>query len=68
MVYHINVEEGGEVTHRRAFTTVMQVLGSGIDILVIGKSTYIRSVPGEFNMDKNRVMELAQGRGYVSAG
>eukprot|EP00878_Enallax_costatus_P028308 GHUV01030568.1.p1 GENE.GHUV01030568.1~~GHUV01030568.1.p1 ORF type:complete len:198 (+),score=40.83 GHUV01030568.1:409-1002(+) len=46
----------------------LKVLGSGIDILVIGKSTYVRSVPGEFNMDKNRVIELAQGRGYVSAG
>ena len=45
-----------------------QVLGGGIDVVVIGSRTYIRSVPGEFNMDKNRVMELAQQQGYISAG
>lgn len=36
--------------------------------MTIGARTYIRSVPGEFNMDKNRVMELAQQHGYISAG
>lgn len=51
------------VTHSR-----LQVLGGGIDVMSIGLRTYIRSVPGEFNMDKNRVMELAQQTGYISAG
>lgn len=46
----------------------LQVLGSGIDVLGIGRSTYIRTVPGEFNMDKNRVLELAQAQGCISAG
>lgn len=45
-----------------------QVLGGGLDIVTIGHSTYIRSVPGEFNMDKNKVMEVAQAKGYVSKG
>jgi hypothetical protein len=45
-----------------------QVLGGGIDIVTIGRGTYIRSVPGEFNTDKNKVMELAQAAGYISAG
>jgi len=46
----------------------VQVLGGGIDVVSIGCRSYIRSVPGEFNMDKNRVMELAQQQGYISAG
>lgn len=46
----------------------LQVLGGGIDVVTIGARTYIRSVPGEFNMDKNKVMELAQQQGYISAG
>lgn len=37
-------------------------------MVMIGSRTYIRSVPGEFNMDKNRIMELAQQQGYISAG
>jgi hypothetical protein len=36
--------------------------------VTIGVRTYIRSVPGEFNMDKNKVMELAQQQGCISAG
>ncbi|WIA20184.1 hypothetical protein OEZ85_006032 [Tetradesmus obliquus] len=46
----------------------LKVLGGGIDIVTIGRGTYIRSVPGEFNTDKNKVMELAQAAGYISAG
>jgi hypothetical protein len=52
----------------RAAAAHLQVLGGGIDVVSIGLRTYIRSVPGEFNMDKNRVMELAQQAGYISAG
>jgi hypothetical protein len=44
------------------------VLGGGIDVMTIGVRTYIRSVPGEFNLDKNKVMELAQQQGYISTG
>lgn len=46
----------------------LKVLGGGIDVLSIGSRTYIRSVPGEFNLDKNTVMELAQGTGHISKG
>ncbi len=40
----------------------VKVLGSGLafDIVVIGKRQYIRSVPGELNMDSNKILELAQ--------
>ena len=31
-------------------------------MVTIGKSQYVRSVPGELNMDKNKVLELAQVR------
>ena len=38
----------------------LKVLGSGFDLMTIGRRSYVRSVPGELNMDKNRVLELAQ--------
>jgi len=44
----------------------LKVLGNGFNLVTIGKNTYVRSVPGELNMDKNRVLELAQAKGYVS--
>eukprot|EP00798_Chlamydomonas_sp_ICE-L_P015632 gene15632-21739_t len=46
----------------------LNVLGSGFDLVKIGKRTYVRSVPGELNMDKNRILELAQENslGYIS--
>jgi hypothetical protein len=46
----------------------VQVLGGGIDVVTIGVRTYIRSVPGEFNLDKSKVMELAQQQGCISTG
>lgn len=55
-------------TNKFTSPTCTQVLGGGIDVVSIGLRTYIRSVPGEFNMDKNRVMELAQQQGCISAG
>ncbi|MEW5316935.1 MAG: hypothetical protein WDW38_008274 [Sanguina aurantia] len=45
----------------------LKVLGGGFGIVIIGRTTYVRSVPGELNMDKNRVLELAQeSGGFVS--
>eukprot|EP00775_Hariotina_reticulata_P006892 gene6892-7108_t len=46
----------------------LKVLGGGIDVLHVGSQTYIRSVPGEFDTDKNKVLELAQQTGCISAG
>jgi hypothetical protein len=45
-----------------------QVLGGGLDVVQVGSQTYIRSVPGEFDTDKNKVLELAQQTGCISAG
>lgn len=44
----------------------LKCLGGGLDLVTIGASSYIRSVPGELNLDKNRALELAQGKGYLS--
>lgn len=44
----------------------LKVLGGGLGLVDIGATTYVRSVPGELNTDKNRVIEVAQGVGYVS--
>ena len=32
----------------------------------VGQQTLVRSVPGELNTDKNEVLRLAQGRGFIS--
>jgi ESCRT-II complex subunit VPS22 len=44
----------------------LKVLGGGFDLVKIGQQQYIRSVPGELNTDKNKILEVAQGTGYVS--
>lgn len=47
----------------------LKSLGGGTDLVTIGRRTYLRSVPGELNMDKNKVLELAQVLGAgVGAG
>lgn len=38
----------------------LRVLGSGFDLLIIGGRQYVRSVPGELNLDKNKALEVAQ--------
>ncbi|PNW70123.1 hypothetical protein CHLRE_17g706650v5 [Chlamydomonas reinhardtii] len=44
----------------------LRVLGGGFDLVTIGGRAYVRSVPGELNLDKNRALEAAQARGYTS--
>lgn len=38
------------------------MLGGGFDLVTIGGRAYVRSVPGELNLDKNRALEAAQVR------
>ena len=41
----------------------LKVLGNGhFNIVVIGKLQYVRSVPGELNMDSSKILELSQVR------
>lgn len=44
----------------------LKVLGSGFEVISIGKKKLIRSVPTELNKDHNEILELAQARGYVT--
>lgn len=37
-----------------------QVLGSGFEVITIGKKKLVRSVPTELNKDHNQILELAQ--------
>lgn len=46
----------------------LKVLGGGIDLVTIGRGAYVRSVPGELNLDKNRALELAQVGGVLHGG
>ena len=39
----------------------LKVLGNGhFEIVTIGRQQYVRSVPGELNLDSSRVIEMAQ--------
>ena len=37
-----------------------QVLGSGFEVISVGKRKLVRSVPTELNKDQNAILELAQ--------
>ena len=41
----------------------LKALGSGFAVERIGKQALVRSVPGELNMDKNKLLELGQATG-----
>ncbi|KAH0902420.1 hypothetical protein HID58_041923 [Brassica napus] len=44
----------------------LSVLGSGFEVITIGKKKLVRSVPTELNKDHNQILELAQGQGFVT--
>lgn len=44
----------------------LQVLGGGFGLVAVGRQQLVRSVPGELNMDKNKVLELAQEAGFIA--
>ncbi|KAL0688609.1 hypothetical protein Bca4012_088286 [Brassica carinata] len=44
----------------------LKVLGSGFEVITIGKKKLVRSVPTELNKDHNQILELAQGQGFVT--
>lgn len=39
---------------------LFQVLGSGFEVISVGKKKLVRSVPTELNKDHNEILELAQ--------
>ncbi|XP_027343799.1 vacuolar protein sorting-associated protein 22 homolog 1 isoform X2 [Abrus precatorius] len=44
----------------------LKVLGSGFEVISVGKRKLIRSVPTELNKDHNEILELAQAQGFVT--
>nr|ABG73468.1 EAP30 family protein [Oryza brachyantha] len=42
------------------------VLGSGFEVISVGKKKLVRSVPTELNKDHNGILELAQAEGFVT--
>ncbi|KAF6170366.1 hypothetical protein GIB67_012376 [Kingdonia uniflora] len=44
----------------------LKVLGSGFEVILVGKRKLVRSVPTELNKDHNEILELAQAHGYVT--
>ncbi|XP_009591703.1 vacuolar protein sorting-associated protein 22 homolog 1 [Nicotiana tomentosiformis] len=45
----------------------LKVLGSGYEVITVGKRKLVRSVPTELNKDHNEILELAQAQGFVTA-
>uniref|UniRef100_A0A9I9ECI9 Vacuolar protein sorting-associated protein 22-like protein 1 n=1 Tax=Cucumis melo TaxID=3656 RepID=A0A9I9ECI9_CUCME len=43
-----------------------KILGSGFEVITVGKKKLVRSVPTELNKDHNEILELAQAQGYVT--
>ncbi|CAN4117798.1 unnamed protein product [Withania somnifera] len=44
----------------------LKVLGSGFEVITVGKRKLVRSVPTELNKDHNEILELAQALGFVT--
>ncbi|KAK9170540.1 hypothetical protein Syun_002680 [Stephania yunnanensis] len=44
----------------------LKVLGSGFEVISVGKKKLVRSVPTELNKDHNEILELAQANGFVT--
>lgn len=45
----------------------LKVLGGGFGLTKVGAQTYVRSVPGELNIDSNKVLQVAQVCGKCAA-
>ncbi|KAH7544357.1 hypothetical protein JRO89_XS15G0154100 [Xanthoceras sorbifolium] len=44
----------------------LKVLGSGYEVISVGKKKLVRSVPTVLNKDHNQILELAQAQGFVT--
>lgn len=44
----------------------LKVLGSGFEVISVGKRKLVRSVPTELNKDHNAILELAQAQGFIT--
>ncbi|XP_040990167.1 vacuolar protein sorting-associated protein 22 homolog 1 isoform X2 [Juglans microcarpa x Juglans regia] len=44
----------------------LKALGSGFEVISVGKKKLVRSVPTELNKDHNEILELAQAQGFVT--
>ncbi|KAJ7963845.1 Vacuolar protein sorting-associated protein [Quillaja saponaria] len=44
----------------------LKMLGSGFEVISVGKRKLVRSVPTELNKDHNEILELSQAQGFVT--
>ncbi|CAH1449788.1 unnamed protein product [Lactuca virosa] len=44
----------------------LKVLGSGFEVITVGKRKLVRSVPTELKKDHNEILELSQAQGFVT--
>uniref|UniRef100_A0A0E0BM10 KIB1-4 beta-propeller domain-containing protein n=1 Tax=Oryza glumipatula TaxID=40148 RepID=A0A0E0BM10_9ORYZ len=53
-------------TQLEEFALKHKVLGSGFEVISVGKKKLVRSVPTELNKDHNGILELAHAEGFVT--
>lgn len=44
----------------------LKILGSGFEVISVGKRKLVQSVPTELNKDHNAILELTQAKGFVT--
>lgn len=71
LLRHVNKRRGSQAEPASEDDVIraikkLRVLGGGFDLVNIGCRQYVRSVPGELNLDKNRALGVAQGKGFTS--
>ncbi|KAJ0818768.1 putative Snf8/Vps36 family protein [Helianthus annuus] len=47
---------------------IVQVLGSGFEVIIVGKRKLVHSVPTELKTDLNEVLELSKGLAMIDDG
>ncbi|TXG67610.1 hypothetical protein EZV62_008885 [Acer yangbiense] len=73
-VHHTNLDVNSEMHDRELVSeddclraiSKLKVLGSGFEVISVGKKKLVRSVPTELNKDHNQILELAQAQGFVT--
>ena len=46
----------------------LAVLGSGVEVVVLGRAQYISAIPGELTMDHSALLQAAEGGRCVGVG
>ncbi|RZC61726.1 hypothetical protein C5167_023475 [Papaver somniferum] len=62
----INLQELCTLLCQRRKAARDSILGSGFEVISVGKKKLVPSVPTKLNKDHNEILELVQAQGYVT--